>query len=412
MIEQCGAIVELATKRCYTKARDSYFAMTVTDWFGGRGHDFDCLDERANAEGGMLVVATSIPDAREWAQWKGRTARQDRPGQYLVVLSAEDEPFASEPGLAEALSALPPDEIIAELLRRKDAGIAASLAGFEAEQARGAWLNEMCEAFYREHSRAGGVSTAWPSQQSRRADLKLRAMLEVPFSSGAKIREAAADRLGLSLEGPPAAWGWAAETPFGIEPRRPRMAVIFLIDRTFEGFLQKVVDAVLKLYDKYLEPDDLVGYYGLGDGWIFDVQPKGSSDDTAGAALRQQIVDSVEKRGEPEVYSSIETCVEHLAAHVDGAYSKWLVVLTDTVDFQCVNDKNQFDKESPARAEAAVARVIGQMNAMAGLNLVLLDASGIANFNAKHTLWPTWRRLSQRLTDEVGEHNPDPDPDH
>ena len=81
------------------------------------------------------------------------------------------------------------------------------------------------------------------------------------------------------------------------------------------------------------------------------------------------------------------------------------MVLTDTVDFQCVNERNQFDKESPARAEAAVARVVGAMNAMVGLNLVLLDASGIANFNAKHTLWPTWRRLSQRLTDEVGEHN-------
>ena len=53
---------------------------------------------------------------------------------------------------------------------------------------------------------------------------------------------------------------------------------------------------MLKLYDKYLEPDDLVGYYGLGDGWIFDVQPKGD-DDTTAAALRQQIVDSVEKRG-------------------------------------------------------------------------------------------------------------------
>ena len=101
----------------------------------------------------------------------------------------------------------------------------------------------------------------------------------------------------------------------------------------------------------------------------------------------------------------METCVEHLSAHVDGGYSKWLVVLTDTVDFQCVNEKNQFDKESPARAEAAVARVIGQMSAMVGLNLVLLDASGIANFDAKHKLWPTWRRLSQKLTDEVGEHN-------
>ena len=44
--------------------------------FCGHGHDFDCLDELANAEGGMLVIATSILDAREWAQWKGRTARQ------------------------------------------------------------------------------------------------------------------------------------------------------------------------------------------------------------------------------------------------------------------------------------------------------------------------------------------------
>ena len=42
------------------------------------------------------------------------------------------------------------------------------------------------------------------------------------------------------------------------------------------------------------------------------------------------------------------------------------------------------------------------MREMAGLNLVLIDASGIANFDAKHKLWPTWRRLSQKLTDEVG----------
>ena len=44
--------------------------------FCGHGHDFDCLDELANAESGMLVIATSIPDALEWAQWKGCLARQ------------------------------------------------------------------------------------------------------------------------------------------------------------------------------------------------------------------------------------------------------------------------------------------------------------------------------------------------
>tara|TARA_B100000795_G_C22457957_1_gene308151 strand:- start:405 stop:512 length:108 start_codon:yes stop_codon:yes gene_type:complete len=34
------------------------------------------------------------------------------------------------------------------------------------------------------------------------------------------------------------------------------------------------------------------------------------------------------------------------------------VVLTDTVDFECVNERNQFDKESPVRAEAAVRLVV------------------------------------------------------
>ena len=53
----------------------------------------------------------------------------------------------------------------------------------------------------------------------------------------------------------------------------------------------------------------------------------------------------------------------------------------------------------------AVRRVTAKMREMTGLNLVLIDASGIANFDAKHSLWPTWRRLSQKLTDEVGEHN-------
>ena len=84
-------------------------------------------------------------------------------------------------------------------------------------------------------------------------------MLRVPYATGNKIREAASSRLGVELHGPPAHWGWGAGDAFGIEPKRQPMAVIFLIDRTFEAFLQKVVDAVVTVYDKYLEPDDLVG---------------------------------------------------------------------------------------------------------------------------------------------------------
>ena len=44
------------------------------------------VDKESNANGGMLVSATSMPDEREWIQWKGRTARQDRPGQFYIAL--------------------------------------------------------------------------------------------------------------------------------------------------------------------------------------------------------------------------------------------------------------------------------------------------------------------------------------
>ena len=48
MIAHANDIIEQATKRCFSKARTPYFRITVTDWFGGRGHDFDCMDEGAN----------------------------------------------------------------------------------------------------------------------------------------------------------------------------------------------------------------------------------------------------------------------------------------------------------------------------------------------------------------------------
>ena len=75
-----------------------YCRVTVTDYFGGRGHDYKCKDPTAEQKGGMLVIATSIPDEREWIQWKGRTARQDYRGQYKVILSEKDDIFTRDNG--------------------------------------------------------------------------------------------------------------------------------------------------------------------------------------------------------------------------------------------------------------------------------------------------------------------------
>ena len=158
---------------------------------------------------------------------------------------------------------------------------------------------------------------------------------------------------------------------------------------------------MLRVYDRHLEPDDMVGYYGLGDGWIFEMSRKGDDPES----LRAQVAGSVEKRGDPNVYSSIEKCVGYLNDVDADEYSKWLVVLTDTADFECANAKSVFDAQAPARAEQAAEQLLGTMHATSGLNLVVIDAHEIGNFNKKHHMWPTWQRLSQRLTDEVGEGN-------
>jgi len=320
--------------------------------------------------------------------------------RYLVCLCAEDEPFCTEPGLAASLRDQPPDQIIEALLKRKDAVTAEALDSFEAQQARGAWQNEVCETYYKAHARR--ADTVWPSIVHRKLDVKLRDMLSVPYEAGSNIREAAQERLGIEISGPPAHWGWTPEMEFALEAKRREMAVVFLIDRTYEQFLQSVVDAVLKVFDKYVVEDDLVGYYGVGFSEIFGVQPKGTG--AQAATLREQIVGSVQKGGDPHVYSSIKKCLDTLIK-VDDKYSKWLVVLTDTVDFECFNAKGVNDKQSPMRAEAAVSSVVQAMQELTGFNLVIIDAHGIANFNAKHNMWPTWHKMSQRLTDDVGDAN-------
>ena len=69
----------------------AFCQVTVTDMYGGRGHDFQNEDKTTIERGGMLVIVTSIPNEREWIQWKGRTARQDKPGAFWVVLNKKAE---------------------------------------------------------------------------------------------------------------------------------------------------------------------------------------------------------------------------------------------------------------------------------------------------------------------------------
>jgi len=175
--DEWQTIIDDSTKRL-GGVHDNRCRVTVTDRFGGRGHDFQVVDREANANGGMLVIATSIPDEREWIQWKGRTARQDRPGQFYVLLDKAAKPF-TEPNhrrLAQRIAKLTSEDAkIEELLDVADDGIGDKLKQFEGEQASGEKLNELTEKYYTAHPR--DFDDPWPSKESNESDKKLRTFL-------------------------------------------------------------------------------------------------------------------------------------------------------------------------------------------------------------------------------------------
>ncbi|CAK0853073.1 unnamed protein product [Prorocentrum cordatum] len=65
--------------------------VTVTDPRGGRGTDYRVDDPGVDGRGGLLLIPTIVPTSqREWIQFLGRTARQDRRGQFCTVLCETD----------------------------------------------------------------------------------------------------------------------------------------------------------------------------------------------------------------------------------------------------------------------------------------------------------------------------------
>jgi hypothetical protein len=169
-------LVELSTQPIEVGKAGRQWRITVTDYFGGRGHDYRINDDEVNAAGGLVVIATSIPESeREWAQWKGRTARNDRRGRYAVILSKEDEPIAADPSVLEKPLPLTdhnyPPAFIDKLLKICDEKIKVKLTSVGEQVRKGQRLNELCDIFYAKH---GGGSGRWPGNDNQR---KLRDFL-------------------------------------------------------------------------------------------------------------------------------------------------------------------------------------------------------------------------------------------
>ena len=102
-----------------------------------------------------------------------------------------------------------------------------------------------------------------------------------------------------------------------------------------------------------------------------------------------------------QVYSSISNALDVLRdSHSD--HEKWLVFLSDLVDFSCgglpENDPKYRVKDKEVKFDSAKAELkrlaketADKMRSMAGTSFIAIDASEIAMWCPSHKMWPTWR---------------------
>jgi len=125
------------------------------------------------------------------------------------------------------------------------------------------------------------------------------------------------------------------------------MAAIFLVDRTWQPILDTCINSVSMVFSDYIQLGDRFGMYSLGDGWIIPLARKSTihSNDIQSAKVCV---------GTCVLYKSMIDCLKVLSA-VKGS-SRWLVVLTDTVDLE-----ERFDSEEAVVGDTVV--VVDSSNA-------------------------------------------------
>ncbi len=193
-----GMIISKAVEKVHDEDSSSiagttipaYYTITITDWFGGRGHDYITYDEDVEENGGVLVIVGSIPpNEREHIQWRGRTARSDRSGSIAYILDKTENQ-------AEIFNKLPPElltarkikvdgiittdtryegEIMQDIMNLQDSTVDRRLTDLKKDIRHGKIINEFCDNFYLEY----GEGAPWPATDNHR---HLRNFIDSPGS--------------------------------------------------------------------------------------------------------------------------------------------------------------------------------------------------------------------------------------
>ena len=159
MVEK--ATVKIPLGASDSNSGDGWYPITVTEPFGGRGFDFMISDEDVDNAGGLAVIMTSIPNSeREWTQWIGRTARNDRKGQYLLVLKMPLSDVCDYQDVRHNGTSKYNPSLITAILESADEETRNRLLQLKETINIGKLLNELCDRFFQKF---GGIGQIWPT---------------------------------------------------------------------------------------------------------------------------------------------------------------------------------------------------------------------------------------------------------
>lgn len=370
--------------------------ITVTDPRGGRGYDYRVDDPDADDKGGLLLIPTLVPTfQREWIQFLGRTARQDRKGQYCAVLNSQDYDALA----TKYQQPLPQQgsEVVDTILKWGDREAAGRIKGSAALYNCGVRVNELCEEVFGKKSEL----LKNPINRELLVDVcqRLRwmsvqeidgAFQRIPEFEPSRIMTEAKD-LGRPEPLPvttrrESARGMATtrdtEIPQG--PAQPKV-VIFCLDwscsmmsRDTRGPLTRFgvcMDCVKRIFRDQVHERDLVGVVGFGPTveTVVVPTPKG----LGGNRLEQKFSQLAPKMdGGTAFFDAILKCLKLLKdpKSAPPGSPRWLVCLTDGDD-------------AGSRFENMEGELVNEMlepkNIPQNLNMVLITVGRLRDRNVK-----------------------------
>jgi len=374
------------------EGRNKSWRITVTDRRGGRGTDYRVDDSDVDGGGGLLLIPAVVPTSqREWTQFLGRTARQDRRGQFCAVLCAKDYATLSskykEP-MPQGGCGLEPVQMV---LHWGDLETAERIKGSAALYNCGVRVNELCEEVFGKRQEL----LRDPAARERLVDVcqRLRwmsvqevdeAFARLPGFNPKQVLTEAKD-LGRP-EVPPVSTpstmpsSGAAQVLSG-----GAKVVIFCLDwsasmksndtRTSLNRFQTCVQCILRILQDQVRDNDVVGVVCFGPNvqTIVTPTPKG-----AGGQMLQTRVASLtpSNAGGTCFYDAVLECLRMLSkpSLVPNEAARWLVCLTDGDDL---------GSSRPNARGQLVSQMLASGSVLAALNMVMITVGTLKAENVQ-----------------------------